>query len=317
MHARVHPLGALAFATAVFVSGCAQLSQLPLFSKPNDQPKPATPQITEQMLRDRAHEQLALGVKLYNAAEYDNALKSLQASLDHGLTEKQEQSTARKHLAFIHCVSGREGPCREEFRKAFEIDPNFSLSPAEDGHPIWGPVYRSVRIQLIAEREAAQSRPRIVIGKAEQLLADGMVKYESGDIADAQKLFEAAVKEGLRDKADTVRASKQVAFCLCLQGRFPQCRAQFAKIYELDPAFDLTPAEIGHPSWTRTFAQAKAQAKKAQDEKLAKEKADAQKAAAAAAKEKADAQKAAAAVAKDKPPAPPPPATASTPPKKN
>ena len=46
--------------------------------------------------------------------------------------------------------------CRDEFRKAFEIYPEFALTPAEDGHPIWGPVYRNVRTQLIAEREAAQ-----------------------------------------------------------------------------------------------------------------------------------------------------------------
>ena len=285
----------LALAGAAFAGGCADFPKLP--SLDSEKPKPVSPQITEQVLRDRAHEQLALGVKQYNAGEYENALKSLQASLDHGLTEKTEQSTARKHLAFIHCVSGREGPCREEFRKAFEIDSNFSLSLAEDGHPIWGPVYRSVRIQLIAEREAAQSRPRVVVGKAEQMLADAMVKYESGDIADAQKLFEAAVAEGLRDKADTVRAMKQAAFCMCLQGHFPLCRAEFMKIYDIEPDFDLTPAEVGHPSWMKTFASAKALARKAQEEKLAKEKAAAQKAAAA----------------KDKPPPP----TASAPTRKS
>jgi tetratricopeptide (TPR) repeat protein len=289
----------LALAMAALAAGCADFPKL---SSDSDKPKPVSPQITEQVLRERAHEQLALGVKQYNAGEYENALKSLQASLDHGLTEKTEQSTARKHLAFIHCVTGREGPCREEFRKAFEIDSNFSLSAAEDGHPIWGPIYRSVRSQLIAEREAAQSRPRIALGKAEQMLADGMVKYESGDIAEAQKLFEASLAEGLRDKADTVRAMKQVAFCMCLQGHYPLCRAQFLKIYDVEPAFDLTPAEAGHPSWTKTFASAKALAKKAQEDKLAKENADAAKAAAKA-------------TTKDKPPATPP--TASTPAKKS
>ena len=50
----------------------------------------------------------------------------------------------------------------------------FSLSPAEDGHPIWGPVYRNVRTQLIMEREAAQDRgkPIIPLSKSEQMLAD-------------------------------------------------------------------------------------------------------------------------------------------------
>ena len=43
------------------------------------------------------------------------------------------------------------------------------------------------------------------------------------------------------------------------------------KIYDVDPDFDLTPAEAGHPSWTKTFAAAKAQAKKVIAEKAAKD----------------------------------------------
>ena len=55
--------------------------------------------------------------------------------------------------------------------------------------------------------------------------------------------------------------------------RWPACRAEFLKIYDIDPNFDLTPAESGHPMWTRTFAGAKAQAKKALAEKAFAEKA--------------------------------------------
>ena len=62
------------------------------------------------------------------------------------------------------------------------------------------------------------------------------------------------------------------AFSLCLKDRIPACRAAFVKIYEVNPDFDLTPAEAGHPSWTRTFAAAKAQAKKAIAETAARDK---------------------------------------------
>lgn len=238
------------------LAGCAELQ------KQDASPKPAAPQITEDVLRSRAQEQLATGVKQYEAGEFDAAVKSLTASLDHGLLSKADQSRARKYLAFSHCVSGREQPCREEFRKAFEINPDFALTAAEDGHPIWGPVYRSVRTQLIAEREASQPKPFIPRGKAEQLLADGMMKYDAGDYAEAQRLLESALKEGLKDKADQVRAMKHVAFTLCLRDRFRDCRNEFIRIYDVDPNFDLTPAEAGHPSWTKTFASAKAQAHK-------------------------------------------------------
>jgi len=211
-------------------------------------------------------------VRQYEAGEFDGAVKSLTASLDHGLLSKADQSRARKFLAFSHCVSGREQQCRDEFRKAFEINPEFSLTPAEDGHPIWGPVYRSVRTQLIAEREASQPKPLIPRGKAEQLLADGMVKYDAGEYPEAYKLLESALKEGLKDKSDQVKAMKTMAFTLCLRERFRECRNEFIKIYDVDPNFDLTPAEAGHPSWTRTFAAAKAQAHKNMAAKEKKEK---------------------------------------------
>jgi len=236
-----------------------------------NKPAPAAPQITEDVLRERAQNDLATGAKLYDAGDYDGAVKSLTASLDHGLLSKQDQARARKLLAFSHCISGREQMCRDEFRKAFEIYPDFALTPAEDGHPIWGPVYRDVRTQLISEREAAVKKPLIPLGKAEQMLSDGLVKYDAGEFVPAEKLLDGALKEGLKDKADQAKAMKYLAFCYCLQNRYRDCRAEFIKIYDVDPNFDLSPAEAGHPSWTHTFAAAKAQALRALKEKEAKE----------------------------------------------
>src|SRR5689334_241008 len=283
----------LPFALVLLVAACGELPKIGA----SESSKPAAPQITEDMLRDRAKEQLASGVKFYEAGEFDSAQKNLNASLEHGLLPKSDQARARKLLAFIHCVLGREAQCRDEFRKAFEIYPDFALTPAEDGHPIWGPVYRNVRTQLVAEREAAQSRRTNILplGKAEQTLQDGLVKYDSGDYDSALRLLELSLKEGLKDKADQVRAMKFVAFSNCLKERYATCRAAFIKIYVVNPEFDLTPAEAGHPSWTKTFASAKAQAKKAIADKSAQDKAR---------------------TAKDKAPAAAPPA-ASVPPKKN
>ena len=254
-----------------------------------EKPAPAAPQITEDVLRTRANEQLVLGIRQYEAGEFDNAVKTLTDSLDHGLLSKVDQSRARKYLAFTHCVSGRETQCRVEFRKAFEINPDFALTTAEDGHPSWGPVYRSVRTQLITEREASVKKPLIPLDKAEQALQDGLVKYDAGDYAEAQRILESALKLGLKDKGDQVKAMKHIAFAQCLVDKWTACRATFVKIYDIDPNFDLAPAEAGHPSWTKTFAQAKAQARKALHEKAAKE-----------AKEKAAKE------AKEKAPVPPP-----------
>ncbi len=268
----------ITFAAVALAAAACQ--QMPLLEQ---KPAPAAPQITESVLRERATEQLAAGVKLYEVGEYDNAVKSLTGSLEHGMLSKAEQARARKYLAFSHCVSGREIPCRDEFRKAFEIYPDFSLTSAEDGHPSWGPVYRNVRTQLIAEREAHQKKPLIPLAKAEQMLSEGMVKYDAGDYPAANTMLEGALKEGLKGRDDQVKAMKHVAFTLCLQNKITQCRAEFIKIFTVDPAFDLAPAEAGHPSWTNTFARAKAQAKKdlaAKESKEAKEKTAREKSAA-------------------------------------
>ncbi len=248
----------LVAALALLAAACQQLPG-------TDKPAPtAVPQVSEDSLRERAKGQLTRGIEQYNAGEYEAAIRTLAGSLDHGLLSRAEQSQARKFLAFSHCVAGREAPCRDEFRKAFEIHSEFTLTAAEDGHPIWGPVYRTVRTQLITEREAANRKPLslLPLAKAEQMLTDGIVQYEAGDYDAALRLLEGALKENLKDKADQVRAMKHVAFSLCLKDRYPACRATFIRIYDVDPSFDLTPAEAGHPSWTRTFAGAKAQAKK-------------------------------------------------------
>ncbi len=244
-------------ALALAAGACAQLPT-------GDKPAPtAMPQVSEDSLRERASGQLARGVEQYNVGEFDAAIRSLAGSLDHGMLSKVDQSRARKYMAFSHCVAGREAPCRDEFRKAFEINPDFTLTAAEDGHPIWGPVYRNVRTQLIAAREASNRKPitLLPLSKGEQMLADGIVKYEAGDYDAAQKLLEGALKETL-SKPEQVSAMKHVAFTLCLKERYPACRTAFVKIYEVEPNFDLAAAEAGHPSWSKTFAAAKAQAKK-------------------------------------------------------
>jgi tetratricopeptide (TPR) repeat protein len=229
------------------------------------QPAKTTIAPSEQTLRERAQEQLAQGVERYHAGDYDQALGSFQGALDHGLLSRSEQSSARKDMAFIYCLSNREAECRGEFRKALEIDPQFDLTPAEAGHPAWGPVYRSVKAQMEIERAALESKSEVPLPKAKQMLADGMQSYEMGEFAAAQAHLQDALKQGLLDKTDTVKALKYSAFSLCLLGKQSRCRAQFLKIFDIQPDFNLAPAEIGHPSWTRAFAQAKAQVRPARD----------------------------------------------------
>jgi Tfp pilus assembly protein PilF len=87
---------------------------------------------------------LAAGLRQYEDGNYADASKQLHAAIDQGL-DRSERVKAHKHLAFIHCVSGRTTACREEFRKVLAIEPDLDLGPAEAGHPTWGPVFRSVK----------------------------------------------------------------------------------------------------------------------------------------------------------------------------
>ena len=84
------------------------------------------------------------GIKSYKEGRYLEAVSDLRSALDAGLS-KNDQVKAHKFLAFNYCVTRREMLCREEFGKALAIDPEFELTQAEAGHPMWGSVFLSVK----------------------------------------------------------------------------------------------------------------------------------------------------------------------------
>ncbi len=87
------------------------------------------------------------GVLNYEEGNYRVAKRRLQFGLEEGLS-RPDRVKAHKYLAFIACVSSQQLTCREEFAIALELDPNFELSPAEAGHPIWDPVFKSVKAKI-------------------------------------------------------------------------------------------------------------------------------------------------------------------------
>lgn len=95
-------------------------------------------------LEPRGEAQLQSGIRLYDDGRYPQAARSFEEALNAGLSNGS-RVTAHKYLAFIHCVNRRERQCRGHFASALEIDPRFELSPTEAGHPMWGPVFRTVK----------------------------------------------------------------------------------------------------------------------------------------------------------------------------
>lgn len=92
----------------------------------------------------KAEQNLSSGIRAYEDGDYRNSMRLLQSALSAGLILNADKVAAHKYLAFIHCSQSREKACRDEFRKARGLDPKFELTPAESGHPLWGPVYRSL-----------------------------------------------------------------------------------------------------------------------------------------------------------------------------
>ena len=98
----------------------------------------------KRLFESDAQAQLAQGIKDYENGRLTEASQNFQSALDSGLGEG-DQVTAHKYLAFIYCVTKRERQCRAHFRTALEINPSFELTPAEAGHPMWGPVFRKAK----------------------------------------------------------------------------------------------------------------------------------------------------------------------------
>jgi len=101
------------------------------------------------LFSSNAEKELVKGIKNYEDGDYQSALVTLRNAQEMGLNDKGDQVRAHKYVAFIHCVSGREKQCRDEFKKALEISPSFELQPEESGHPVWGPVFRGEKAKLI------------------------------------------------------------------------------------------------------------------------------------------------------------------------
>ncbi|HEX6320848.1 MAG TPA: TssQ family T6SS-associated lipoprotein [Burkholderiales bacterium] len=93
---------------------------------------------------NRGEAALAVGLKQYEDGRYAESLKNLQTAIGQGLSDG-DRVNAHKHVAFIHCAANRERACRDEFRRALRVNPAMELAPAEAGHPIWGPIFRSVK----------------------------------------------------------------------------------------------------------------------------------------------------------------------------
>ena len=98
---------------------------------------------------------------------------------------------------------------------------------------------------------------RIFEPNGEALLRDGMGNYDKKRFPQAAEQFQEALDVGLTEP-DQVKAHKYLAFIHCAAKRERQCRAHFRTALELNPEFELEPAEASNPAWGPTFRALKA-----------------------------------------------------------
>jgi Tfp pilus assembly protein PilF len=197
----------------------------------------SSPPLRDLFQASKGSSVLAAGVREYENGDYALAGQDLQTAIDLGLTGAEE-ARARKYLAFIHCASGRERLCRDEFRRALTLSPDLELSAAEAGHPVWGPIFRELKASSSPFKLALQ-------------------QYEAGNYDESLKNFEGALRNGLTSK-ERVSAHKHLAFIHCASSRERQCREEFRRALAVDPSFELDAAEAGHPVWGPIFRAVKA-----------------------------------------------------------
>jgi Tfp pilus assembly protein PilF len=107
-------------------------------------PPPPKPTGLAEVMERPAERALLDGIRAYDDGQYAQAEKALRMALADGLQSARDRATAHKLLAFITCTSDRLADCQSEFREARAADANFALSRSEAGHPVWGPVYKSL-----------------------------------------------------------------------------------------------------------------------------------------------------------------------------
>ena len=103
----------------------------------------STPGVTDLSARP-AEGALINGLRAYEDGQYAESEKLLGTAVQARLASRRDEAAAYKHLAFIYCTSNRLSQCEAAFRAARKADSRFSLSKAEAGHPLWGPVYRKI-----------------------------------------------------------------------------------------------------------------------------------------------------------------------------
>lgn len=153
-------LKSLFFILALLLTGCATKEPIPepVTEIRNDAQEKA--EAGAKAAQTMAAQELSGGIEAFANGKYGDAINNLNNALATGLLNIGDQIKAHKFLAFTYCVSNRRPLCREAFGKALDINPELNLEPTEAGHPLWGPVFKSVKAERTKKTSPAVKNTR-------------------------------------------------------------------------------------------------------------------------------------------------------------
>lgn len=109
----------------------------------------------------------------------------------------------------------------------------------------------------VAAEAAAAVPPPDPAAEREKALAKALETYADGRYEDALAELNALPNVAVLSLAAQVGIHKTKAFSHCVLQQLRQCRQSFEAALALDPSFQLTEAERGHPVWGREFRAAR------------------------------------------------------------
>lgn len=151
-------------AMAIALMGCANMEQraeAPTDAAPMPQevetaapppPESRAAQVSDQIDLSNpgltaVERRFSQGLAMYNDGRYDNAIKIFREPVfSRAWPELRVRSL--KYMAFSYCVTGKAPQCQKSFEDILKIDGSFELSSAEQGHPLWDPVFRQAQAKV-------------------------------------------------------------------------------------------------------------------------------------------------------------------------
>ena len=103
---------------------------------------------------------LERGIAQFEQGRFADAIRTLQESPEIAADGPQVRAQALKIVAFAQCVSDRRAACRRTFEALLALDPSFTLTPAESGHPMWAPELARARVAVATGGSGAAPRAR-------------------------------------------------------------------------------------------------------------------------------------------------------------